>query len=605
MNTSSTALTLVQPLLNEGKRPFGERFRAYVWLISQLVRAVPQSFVTWILLAMLQGFMPPFQLWASGRLVSSIQAQLDGKDVQPWLWTVAMAIALASVRLLAPLMNWAEVAIHERGMAIVHGRILAQATVVDLELLEYQQFYDVTKRISDEARQSLKDCLAAFKSLITNGIPLIGAVLIISAIDWRLTLVLMLPLIPIVAEALRQGGYVWNALREQTHDRRIAQYIADRFSDRQSVKEIRLFGLTDELIQRWQHHYLHTRNEFRGRTTRAALRMQLTGTWADLIIYGGLIWMITGGMVTPGAAEITVLMGAFMTSGNQTFQLQEAVMMIGNRGGFAHDVRNFLRLPVPWDMTPSTHQPTRVEPIVLENVSFAYPGTQTNIIEELNLVIWPGETVAIVGENGSGKTTLLKLILGLYQPDSGTVRLGDRKIQEIPVAERLSTMTAVFQTFNRYPESIRENITLPLELDQLELTRVLQEANLETVIAAAPNGTESRLGPELGGIDLSGGQWQRLAIARAAYRNANILALDEPTSALDPLAEVDVFQRFAHLTEGCTTLLISHRLGMARLANRIIVIENGKITEDGTHGELIENNGHYARLWKMQSRWYQ
>lgn len=606
MSSRQSTFTLARPLLYEGKRPLYERLRAFLWIIRQLAPVVPASFTIWIFIAIIQGLMPPFQLWASGHLVNNIQVEISGKGGHPWMWTAAMALAMASVRLLAPVMNWAEVSLHEQGVATLHGRILKQSAEVDLALLESQDFYDVTSRIAQEADQSIKDCLRALKGIITNGVPLIGSVVIISAIDWRLTAVLMLPLVPMVIEAMRQGGFVWNALREQTHDRRIAQYIADRFGDRQSAREIRLFGLAEELIERWHHHYLNTRKEIRGKITRANLRIQLTGTWADLIIYGGLIWLITGGLVEPTAAEITVLMGAFMTSGNQTFGLQEAVMIVGNRGGFAQDMRNFLNLPAPWSTLP-TDPPETVphEAIVLTDVVFAYPGTSTKVVSGINLTIQPGETIAIVGENGAGKTTLLKLILGLYQPDSGTIRIGDRKLKDFSIAERQALMSAVFPSFTRYPESITDNIIMPLQKDQTSINRVVSDAELEQIIADAPDGVQTILSPDLGGIDLSGGQWQRVAIARAGYRNAKILALDEPTSALDPLAEVDIFRRFAHLSDDRTTLLISHRLGMARLADRIIVIEHGKLTEDGPHDELIRDNGHYAELWEMQSRWYQ
>lgn len=604
MSSPSTAFPLIQPLLDQGKRPLVERLKAFLWVIGQLAVAVPRSFAVWTVIAILQGLMPPFQLWASGQLVDAIQQNSRDGGGHPWLWAAAMAAALASVRVLSPLMNWAEVGIHERGVALLRGRVLSQATAVDLELLEYQQFYDVTIRIAEESDQGLKESLKALKDLVTNGIPLLGAVLIVAAIDWRLMLVLMLPLLPIVLEAMRQGGFVWDALRGQTHDRRIAQYIANRFSDRQSAKEIRLFGISEELISRWQHHYLHTRKELRGKTTRAALRMQLTGTWADLITYGGLIWLITGSSVSTSAADITVIMGAFMTSGNQTFGLQQALMSLGNRSGLASDIRSFLLLPGPWSTTDSPAHSASEISIEMENVSFAYPGTNANVIDGINLRIQPGESIAIVGENGAGKTTLLKLILGLYSPTGGRILINGRPMESIPIDERQTMISAVFQTFNRYPETLRANIVLPAEADENRLSQVIRESGLENVIANAPNGLDTIASPDLGGVDLSGGQWQRMAIARAAYKDAAILALDEPTAALDPLAEVDVFRRFANLRHGRTTILISHRLGMARLADRIIVIENGKLSEDGSHNDLIRNRGHYAELWEMQSRWY-
>ncbi|MCA9833396.1 MAG: ABC transporter ATP-binding protein [Thermomicrobiales bacterium] len=571
----------------------------------QLRSATPLPFTCWLGVGVLQGLMVPFQLWASSHLVNAVQTRMDGQDANPWWWALAMASALAGGRLLAPMKNWSEAAIYERGLPAVEGRLLARATEVDLALLEYQAFYEVTRRIAEQADQSLKGVLKAFNELIGNSIPLLGAVLIIAHIDWLLVLALFLPLLPLLAEALRQGGFVWEALHQQTRDRRIAHYIASRFSDRQSAKEIRLFGLADELIGRWETHFMATRKEMRGKVTRASLRLQLGGTFSDIFSYGVLIWVITSGFVETNAADITVLMGAFMTIGNLSFNLQQAILDIGKYSGFASDVRMFLALPAVFATDKVTSLSERLlTPIVLEHVNFTYPGTTTKVIDDLSLTIPPGQTLAIVGENGAGKTTLLKLILGLYRPDSGRILLGDRDIQDIPVAERQALMAAVFQTFSRYPESMIENITMPRNRDDVELNRVIQEADLGHMVEDAPEGLKTILSPDLGGIDLSGGQWQRIAIARAGYRNATILALDEPTAALDPLAEVDIFKRFAQISSDRTTILISHRLGMTRLADRIVVLEHGKITEDGSHNELMRNTAHYAELWEMQSRWY-
>ncbi|MCO5227012.1 MAG: ABC transporter ATP-binding protein/permease [Thermomicrobiales bacterium] len=605
MSSGSNSLVAIQPLLGESKRSLLSRVRSFIWLIGKLAETIPLPFICWLGMNILQGSMPPFQIWASGKLVNAIQVRIDGHQANPWLWAILMASGLAGSRLLAPTKSWCEAAIHEQGVPAVHSRVLERTTEVDLALLEYQAFHDVALRIAEQANQTLKETLKTLGDILTNVIPIIGAILIISRIHWLLVAALFLPLIPLLAVSLRQGDLVWSALSKQTRDRRIAQYIAARFSDRQAAKEIRLFGLADELIQRWEVHFTATRKEMRGKITRAFLRLQLGGTGADVISYAVLIWAITGKFVYLTAADITVLMGAFMTIGNQSFQLQQATLDIGRHGGFAADVRAFLNLPAPCAVIPTSATiPPQPLSITLDHVSFAYPGATANVIDDVNLTIPVGQTLAIVGENGAGKTTLLKLILGLYQPDSGRILFGDRDLQSIPIVERQALMAAVFQSFSRYPESILENITIPKGHDAAELERVISEAGLDRMIADVPDGIETILSPDLGGIDLSGGQWQRLAIARAAYRNATILALDEPTAALDPLAEVDIFKRFAQLSDNRTTILISHRLGMTRLADRIIVIEHGKITEDGTHAQLLRNNHHYAELWEMQSRWY-
>jgi len=238
------------------------------------------------------------------------------------------------------------------------------------------------------------------------------------------------------------------------------------------------------------------------------------------------------------------------------------------------------------------------------DLRFTYPGSARTIIDGVSLAIPAGQRIAIVGENGAGKTTLLKLLLGLYAADGGTVTLDGVPIRDVPLAERQRRLTAVFQQFTRYPLTMAENIALGDGASGHDLDRVLAMAGMGDYVRQGTNGAATLLAPDLGGVDLSGGQWQRLAIARAGYRDADVLALDEPTASLDPMAEVDIFRRFAQLAEGRTSLLVSHRLGMARLADRIVVIEHGRVIEDGPHERLVAANGQYARMWAMQARWY-
>jgi ATP-binding cassette subfamily B protein len=228
------------------------------------------------------------------------------------------------------------------------------------------------------------------------------------------------------------------------------------------------------------------------------------------------------------------------------------------------------------------------------------------VIDNVSLTIAAGETIALVGENGAGKTTLVKLMLGLFQPDRGRVMLDGIDIATLDPVQLRAKFSGVFQHFVRYPLTVAENVAAGADRSSDDIARALELAGLGDRIALLPDGPETLLAPDLGGIDLSGGQWQRIAIARAATREAIMLCLDEPTAALDPLAEVAIFQRFAELSQTRTTILVSHRLGMARLANRIVVLEDGRIIEHGLHDELVNRvDSEYARMWHAQSRWYQ
>ena len=246
--------------------------------------------------------------------------------------------------------------------------------------------------------------------------------------------------------------------------------------------------------------------------------------------------------------------------------------------------------------------------IVFENVSFEYPDDHNIVFTGLDLNIRHGEKVAIVGENGSGKTTFINLLLGLYAPQEGTIMIGN-----LPLAEHVRScrknMSAIFQNFGKYEATIRQNIVIS-DLDRPEddrgLLELMEKAGAGALLENQENGLDEMVGSLSDqGNNLSGGQWQRLAITRAAYReNAKIMILDEPTAALDPLTEAELYRNFAKIVAGRTTLFVSHRLGVSKIVDRILVFQDGRIAEDGSHEELMRKNGLYAKMYHAQAQWY-
>jgi ATP-binding cassette subfamily B protein len=389
-----------------------------------------------------------------------------------------------------------------------------------------------------------------------------------------------------------------------------------------AAKEVRLFGLAPHLLDRWREQFWETRNDYRRRLFLISLQQRGMNVASAVVQIAALVWLAARlpAHVSPG--DVTIIVQALISVPGLMFVLGHSLRQFGEVSGFGRDVRTLLAMPTANHLTaapaagtlaPAVDAPSRDVPgaeavaIVARDVSFSYPGAATPTLCGVDLTVAAGECVAIIGENGAGKSTLLKVLLGLYAADRGEVVMGEMPVRAMPPDQRRRTIAAVFQRPVRYPASMQENITLghqPEPVGDEELARIVAISGVGEVIPVLADGLGTVLTPDIGGVDLSGGQWQRVAIARAMWRDARVLALDEPTSALDPLAEVDLFRRFAELAAGRTTLLVSHRLGMARLADRIVVVADGRIAETGTHDALLARDGHYAAMWAAQARWY-
>ena len=297
---------------------------------------------------------------------------------------------------------------------------------------------------------------------------------------------------------------------------------------------------------------------------------------------------------------------AVFSSLDQMFDRMENVFnrQIGNMTksfGAAQNYFAFLQLR---ERGGSADEPLRRESIELKNVSFAYPNSNRNALEGINLHIRQGETVAIVGVNGSGKSTLTRLLAGLYVPSGGQLLIDGRDVREIAPSALFRGVSGVFQKFQCYKMTVEENVRLSEEGADRPVEQALEKAAFPLKSEKLTDGIKTMLGKDFGGIDLSGGQWQRLAIARGLYRTHDMILLDEPTAAIDPLEEAAIYRKFAEMSADKTAFIVTHRLGSARIADRIIVMDAGRIVEIGTHEELMARQGKYHELYQAQAKWY-
>ena len=345
---------------------------------------------------------------------------------------------------------------------------------------------------------------------------------------------------------------------------------------------------------------------------------------AQEVVYGGVIVGIVGlivrGVLTVG--QFAALLAAAERFRNSMWTVFILVADMDSDLRYIADLIDYLELEDGVEPNSSMDKATSTgskgafgrrtdgAPAVrFEGVTFAYPGTDEAVLDRLDLEISPGERVALVGENGAGKTTLAKLLLGLYRPTEGRIMVDGVDLSEVEPSEWRRHVAAVFQDYMRFELTARENIGFG-NLGRLAERPAIEAAAIKSgsaeFVAALPAGYETVLGRAFdeNGQDLSSGQWQRLAGARAYFRDASVLVLDEPTAALDPKAEVEVYRSFADMSVGKSVLLISHRLGSARLADRVVFLEGGRITDEGSHAELVERGGRYAEMYSIQAEWY-
>jgi len=321
-----------------------------------------------------------------------------------------------------------------------------------------------------------------------------------------------------------------------------------------------------------------------------------------------VIWRTVAGALSIGT--LTFLAGAIQQASSNIQQIFSTLSSIADQALFLTDLLAFFEMQPTVRSKPNALPAPR--PIVrgfeFRNVSFAYPGMSRLVLDGLNFHLRSGERVALIGENGQGKTTIVKLITRLYDPTGGCILLDGVDLREYSLEDLYREIGVIFQDFMRYEMTARENIAVGRidELSNLKLVRTAAQKSLaDQVIARLPNHFEQMLGRRFeGGVDLSGGEWQKVALARAYLRDAQLLILDEPTAALDARSEYEVFQRFAELTAGKMALFISHRFSTVRMADRIVVLENGKIAEEGSHAQLAAKGGRYAEMFELQAASY-
>jgi ATP-binding cassette subfamily B protein len=482
----------------------------------------------------------------------------------------------------------------------------------ELDLLAYEDpvFYDRLERARVQATDRL-GMIQSIGRLVQQVITTISLSVSIMLFSPWLLLLLVAGVVPAFLGESHFAflGYAKNF--RQTPIRRQLDYLRVLGGSKEAAKELKLFGLREFLVGRFtrlsDQIYREDVSLARRRLVAGSL-LSVIGTAGYYGAYVFVIWRTVAGRLTIGS--LTFLSGAILQASSNIQQIFSTLSGIADQALFLTDLIAFFEMQPQIRSKPSAlpaPRPIR-QGFEFRNVSFSYPGSPRLILDGLNFHLRPGERVALIGENGQGKTTIVKLVTRLYDPVDGQILLDGIDLREYELEDLYREIGVIFQDFMRYEMTARENIAVGRieEVHNLPLLHTAaQKSMADEVIGRLPREYDQMLGRRFdGGVDLSGGEWQKVALARAYLRDAQVLILDEPTAALDARSEYEVFQRFAELTMGKMALFISHRFSTVRMADRIVVLEHGRVAEDGNHDELTHLGGRYAEMFELQAASY-
>ncbi len=584
------------------------RFFKLIWQANKWL------FIANISARLIKSILPVLLLWVGKLIIDEVVLQIaaEAKEMTR-LWSLlGIELALAVISdLLSRMINLIDGLLGDLYANKSSVELIQKAAKVPLSQLEDADFYDKLER----ARRQTSNRVTLMSTVLSQAQDIITVASLITGLivfEPILILLLFIAIIPSFLNEIKFSRSSYSLARSWTPERRELDYLRYIGASDVTAKEIKMFGLADFLSNRFSilahKYYLANRILAIKRAAWGSI-FHIIG---DISYYGAYLMIIirtVGGIITLG--DLTFLAGSFRSLRNQLQTIFSRLSRITESALYLKDYFDFMDAEYSEliDVKPVKVPEKISEGFVFENVSFKYPESDEFVLKELSFYLKGGEKLALVGENGAGKTTLVKLLLRMYKPTSGRILLEGKDIWSFKPSEYQKLFGVIFQDFVKYYFVASENIGVGKveEVDNRPKIEFAAEKSLAAeVIEQLPDKYDQQLGKRFtGGKDLSGGEWQKIALARAYMKNAEVIILDEPTAALDARAEFQAFQRFTDLTKGKTAVLISHRFSTVRMADRILVLKDGRLLEMGTHDELLESGNLYAELFQFQAKGYQ
>lgn len=462
-----------------------------------------------------------------------------------------------------------------------------------------------------ETEKKWLDIYQAMLALLKLFISIIGILFVIAGYVWWAALLILLFCIPLFVLSIKSGKKNYQAKRDTSQYSRKYWYLDYVLNSRECLEERKLFGYSDKINKKYADTYyeafwIETKTQIHW-----ALKTKISGglsSVAALLIVITLIQPTLAGKISIGLF-ISLVNAIFLLTSQMSWGLSRNIDALVDGNEFCKDMREFWQLSETEGVLELPEYLENIEQIEFRNVTFRYPGTDFDVLKNVSFSMHMGKNYALVGSNGAGKTTVIKLLTGLYTDYTGEIRINGKELREYTQAEKKGMFSVVYQDFVQHALTFRENCeigNLCSTVSQERITELFEQFELMDAVKNFPDGYDTLLGKTReGGVDLSGGQWQKLAMVRALLRPAKVRILDEPTASLDPKMESEIYQLFQQLTGEKLTILISHRLGFAKLADEIIVFDDGTICEQGDFARLMEKNGLFCKMYEEQRSWYE
>lgn len=575
--------------------------------------ASPSSLVRYSVLGIISAAMSPVAVYLGASLVNHIADarlhKIEFRDMLPIL--AGLWITAAVQRAISAYSGYGRNLFVRRVQLEAERRLLAKASRVDLGHFDNSDWHDRLARAKRDVSWRPGDLTWSVLGLSGNIVTIILMASLLASLHYVLVVLALAAAVLSLLLERRVTSKLYEFFYKETPEEREREYLGDLLVQARNTKEIRAYVLADYLLDRHKtlSEYLFRKREmmYRSGTNVAMLTGLVTGTTLALA-YVFVALRGAEGTIDPGG--VVLVIGAFASVSGTLGQISSTFVSVDQHTTFLEDYFSFLAIE-PLVPSPDTDRPIpekRISGISFNEVGFTYSGGTEPALAGLNLDIRSGELIALVGDNGAGKSTLIKLLLRFYDVDKGTIKVGGIDIREMKPETLRSRIGVLFQDYASYELTVRENVVMgrpDQPVSEEKVLEALRASRSEWLVKKMPKGLDSKVGRLFeGGHDLSGGEWQRLALARIMYRDADIWILDEPTSSLDPEAEAAIFAELKENLKGRIGIVISHRFSTVRIADRIAVIEDGHVTELGTHEELLSGKGRYSKLFHLQAEGY-